>query len=128
MGTCTTSGMAYKVHGRVGDSPVIEAALYVDNEIGAAYATGLGEMVIRVVGSFLVVELMRQGHSPQKACEMAINRIISKHESAEGQQVGFLALNKQGQTGGFAIYEGFNYAKRSQDQNELVDTKFIKKW
>lgn len=127
-GACTTSGMAYKMHGRVGDSPIIGASLYVDNEIGGACATGVGEMVIRVVGSFLVVELMRQGHSPQKACEMAVDRIISKHQSTEGQQVGFLAMNKQGETGGFAIYNGFNYAKRSQNQNELIDTKFIKKW
>lgn len=127
-GACTTSGMAYKMHGRVGDSPIIGASLYVDNEIGGACATGVGEMVIRVVGSFLVVELMRQGHSPQKACEMAVNRIIEKHKSVEGQQVGFLAMNKQGETGGFSIYNGFNYAKRSQDQNELVDTAFIREW
>jgi N4-(beta-N-acetylglucosaminyl)-L-asparaginase len=127
-GACTTSGMAYKMNGRVGDSPIIGASLYVDNEIGGACATGVGEMVIRVVGSFLVVELMRQGHSPQKACEMAVDRIIKKHKSTEGQQVGFLALNKQGETGGFSIYNGFNYAKRTQDQNELVDTKFIREW
>lgn len=127
-GACTTSGMAYKMHGRVGDSPIIGASLYVDNEIGGACATGVGEMVIRVVGSFLVVELMRQGHTPQKACEMAVDRIIAKHKSTEGQQVGFLAMNKQGETGGFSIYNGFNYAKRTQDQNELVDTTFIKKW
>ncbi|MFT5646953.1 MAG: N4-(beta-N-acetylglucosaminyl)-L-asparaginase [Aureispira sp.] len=127
-GACTTSGMAYKMNGRVGDSPIIGASLFVDNEIGGACATGVGEMVIRVVGSFLVVELMRQGHSPQKACEMAVDRIIEKHKSTEGQQVGFLALNKQGETGGFSIYNGFNYAKRTQDQNEMVDTTFLKKW
>lgn len=127
-GACTTSGMAYKMNGRVGDSPIIGASLYIDNEIGGACATGVGEMVIRVVGSFLVVELMRQGHSPQKACEMAVDRIIQKHKSTEGQQVGFLAMNKQGETGGFSIYNGFNYAKRTQDQNELVDTTFIRKW
>jgi N4-(beta-N-acetylglucosaminyl)-L-asparaginase len=127
-GACTTSGMAYKMNGRVGDSPIIGASLYVDNEIGGACATGVGEMVIRVVGSFLVVELMRQGHSPQKACEMAVDRIIKKHKSTEGQQVGFLAMNKQGETGGFSIYNGFNYAKRTHDQNELVDTTFIREW
>lgn len=127
-GACTTSGMGYKMHGRVGDSPIIGASLYIDNEIGGACATGVGEMVIRIVGSHLVVELMRQGHSPQKACEMAVERIIKKHKSVEGQQVGFLALNKNGETGGFAIYNGFNYALRTNDKNELIDTKFVQKW
>lgn len=127
-GACTTSGMAYKMHGRVGDSPIIGASLYVDNEVGGACATGVGEMVIRVVGSFLVVELMRQGHSPQKACEMAVERIMSKHKSTEGQQVGFLALNKQGKVGGFSIYNGFNYAIKTKEREELIDTTFIKKW
>src|SRR5690606_27754388 len=75
-GACTTSGMAFKMHGRVGDSPIIGAGLYVDNEVGAATATGHGEEVIRTVGSHLVVELMRQGRTPQKACEEAVNRII----------------------------------------------------
>lgn len=127
-GACTTSGLGYKMHGRVGDSPIIGASLFVDNEVGGACATGVGEMVIRVVGSHLVVELMRQGHSPQKACEMAVQRVISKHKSVEGQQVGFLALNKNGEAGGFAIYNGFNYAYRTQDKNELIDTPFTREW
>lgn len=127
-GACTTSGLGYKMHGRVGDSPIIGASLFVDNEIGGACATGVGEMVIRVVGSHLVVEMMRQGHSPQKACELAVQRIISKHKSIEGKQVGFLAMNKQGETGGFAIYNGFNYALKTQDKEELIDTSFTRKW
>ncbi len=77
-GACTTSGMAYKLHGRVGDSPIIGAGLYVDNEIGAATSTGVGEEVIRIVGSHLVVELMRQGHKPEAACKKAVERIISR--------------------------------------------------
>ena len=68
-GACTTSGLAYKMKGRVGDSPIIGSGLFVDNQVGAATATGLGEAVIKTVGSFLIVELMRNGWSPQKACE-----------------------------------------------------------
>lgn len=75
-GACTTSGLAYKMHGRVGDSPIIGAGLFVDNEIGGACATGLGELVMRTCGSFLVVELMRQGRTPQQACEEAALRIV----------------------------------------------------
>jgi len=127
-GACTTSGLGYKMHGRVGDSPIIGASLFVDNEIGGACATGVGEMVIRVVGSHLVVELMRQGHSPQAACKLAVERIISKHKSVEGQQVGFLALNKKGEAGGYAIYNGFNYALRTEEKDELIDTEFVQKW
>ncbi|HEX5170600.1 MAG TPA: N(4)-(beta-N-acetylglucosaminyl)-L-asparaginase, partial [Cyclobacteriaceae bacterium] len=96
-GACTTSGLAFKMHGRVGDSPIIGAGLYVDNEVGAATATGVGEEVIRIVGCHLVVELMRQGRTPEEACREAVNRILKKSpEKSRDVQVGFLALNKQG--------------------------------
>jgi N4-(beta-N-acetylglucosaminyl)-L-asparaginase len=118
-GACTTSGMAWKLHGRVGDSPIIGAGLYVDNDVGAATSTGVGEEVIRNVGSFLVVELMRQGHSPQSACREAVTRIIKrKPAAAKDLQVGFLALNKRGDVGAWAIQKGFSYAvcdARKQD-------------
>ena len=126
-GACTTSGLAYK-QWPIGDSPIIGAGLYVDNEIGAACATGVGEMVIRTVGSHLVVELMRQGKSPEEACRLAVERIIQRHGDVTGMQVGFLALNKQGQHGGFAIYDGFDYALRDSQREEMVKTKFINKW
>lgn len=109
-GACTTSGMAWKLNGRVGDSPIIGAGLYVDNEIGAATATGVGEAVIRSVGSFLVVEFMRQGHPPQEACRRAVERVISKNPDWKQLQVGFIALDKQGRVGGYAIQPGFDYA------------------
>ncbi|MCP4437632.1 MAG: N(4)-(beta-N-acetylglucosaminyl)-L-asparaginase [Aureispira sp.] len=127
-GACTTSGLAYKMHGRVGDSPIIGASLFVDNEVGAACATGVGEMVIRIVGSHLIVELMRQGYSPEKACKKAIERIMAKHKSVEGQQVGFLAIDRKGRHGGYSIYNGFNYALRTPERNEMVETKYMKKW
>ena len=127
-GACTTSGMAFKLHGRVGDSPIIGAGMYVDNEIGGACATGVGEMVIRIVGSHLVVELMRQGYDPNEACKIAVNRIISKHKNLEGMQVGFLALRKDGKSGGYSIYNGFNYAFTNQDTHEMVDVPFDRKW
>ncbi|WP_420384730.1 isoaspartyl peptidase/L-asparaginase family protein [Roseivirga sp.] len=121
-GACTTSGAAWKMHGRVGDSPIIGAGLFVDNEIGAATATGLGEFVIKICGSHMIVELMRQGYSPQEACEQAVNRIVKKYpNNYKNLQVGFLALNKQGEYGAYAIHQGFNFAVRSNDENELID-------
>ncbi len=120
-GACTTSGMAWKLHGRVGDSPIIGAGLYVDNEVGGATSTGVGEEVIRNVGSFLVVELMRQGHSPQQACEEAVKRIIKKKpETAKQIQVGFLAINKKGEYGAFAIQEGFSYAVCNAEKQDTL--------
>lgn len=124
-GACTTSGMAYKMRGRVGDSPIIGAALYVDNEIGAATSTGVGEEVIRIVGSHLVVELMRQGNSPQEACEKAVARIV-KNQPAKSKeiQVGFLALSKNGEHGAFALQKGFTYAVKSNEvDNKLFEAK-----
>ncbi|WP_276088345.1 N(4)-(beta-N-acetylglucosaminyl)-L-asparaginase [Pedobacter sp. JY14-1] len=120
-GACTTSGMAYKLHGRVGDSPIIGAGLYVDNEVGGATSTGVGEEVIRNVGSFLVVELMRQGYSPEAACKEAVMRIIRKKpETAKKIQVGFLALNKKGEYGAYAIQKGFSYAVCNARRSDLL--------
>ncbi len=120
-GACTTSGMAFKMRGRVGDSPIIGAGLYVDNEIGGATSTGVGEEVIRTVGSFLVVELMRQGYSPEDACREAVERIIKKKpETAKEIQVGFLALNKKGEYGSYALQSGFTYAVCSQQKQDLI--------
>jgi len=120
-GACTTSGMAWKLHGRVGDSPIIGAGLYVDNEVGAATSTGVGEEVIRNVGSFLVVELMRQGYSPQDACKEAVNRIIRKKpDTAKEIQVGFLALNKKGEYGAYAIQKGFSFAVCDAKKQDLL--------
>jgi N4-(beta-N-acetylglucosaminyl)-L-asparaginase len=125
-GACTTSGLAFKMHGRVGDSPIIGAGLYVDNEIGAATSTGVGEEVIRIAGSFLVVELMRQGMSPEKACYGAVQRIIKRSpEKAKQIQVGFLALNKNGEYGAYALQKGFSYALRDTNNNKMTDSKSV---
>ncbi len=113
-GACTTSGMAYKMAGRVGDSPIIGAGLFVDNTVGGATATGVGEEVVRTVGSFLIVELMRQGKSPQEACEEGVKRIIAKNGDRLDFQIGFIAINKEGQTGGFCIQPGFTYRTYSE--------------
>ncbi|MGV8879250.1 MAG: N(4)-(beta-N-acetylglucosaminyl)-L-asparaginase [Sphingobacteriaceae bacterium] len=120
-GACTTSGMAFKMHGRVGDSPIIGAGLYVDNEIGGATSTGVGEEVIRNVGSFLVVELMRQGYSPEDACKEAVHRIIKKKPAAAKEiQVGFLAINKKGEYGAYAIQKGFSFAVCNAEKQDLM--------
>lgn len=113
-GACTTSGMAYKIAGRVGDSPIIGAGLFVDNEVGGATATGVGEEVVRTVGSFLIVELMRQGKSPQEACEEGVRRIIKKNKNKLDFQIGFIAINKKGETGGYCIQPGFSYRTYSE--------------
>lgn len=128
-GACTTSGMAFKMHGRVGDSPIIGAGLYVDNEIGAATATGQGEEVIRIAGSHLVVELMRQGKSPQKACEEAVDRIVKltklRNKNLKDIQVGFIALNKKGEYGAYCIQSGFNFAVHDVSGNRLLDADYF---
>ncbi len=126
-GACTTSGMAYKLHGRVGDSPIIGAGLFVDNEVGAACATGVGEAVIRIAGSAIVVELMRNGMSPNEACKEAVDRIIKKHKNITNLQVGFLALNRNGEVGAYSIYSGFNYAVQAKSEKELIDAKYNRK-
>ncbi len=123
-GSCTTSGMGFKMRGRLGDSPIIGAGLFVDNEIGACTATGQGEDVIRVAGSHSVVELMRQGLSPEAACKKIIERIVKiKKEKAKDIQVAFIALNKKGQVGSFAIHKGFSYAVKSNEIEKLVNAK-----
>ncbi|MFZ0268945.1 N(4)-(beta-N-acetylglucosaminyl)-L-asparaginase [Caulobacter sp.] len=119
-GACTTSGMAWKLRGRVGDSPIVGAGLYVDNDVGAATSTGVGEEVIRNVGSFLVVELMRQGRSPQDACKEAVARILKKKPQAKDIQVGFLALSKSGQVGAWSIQKGFSYALCDADKQDRL--------
>ncbi|MCG2417719.1 N(4)-(beta-N-acetylglucosaminyl)-L-asparaginase [Aequorivita sp. F47161] len=126
-GGCTTSGLAYKMAGRVGDSPIIGSGLFIDNEIGGATATGLGEEVLKTVGSFLIVELMRQGKTPQQACEEAIGRIIKKTPNFKDFQVGYIAVNKKGETGYYAIHDGFWVTKYQNDKNENFASDFYDK-
>jgi len=123
-GACTTSGMAFKMRGRVGDSPIIGAGLFVDNEIGAATSTGVGEEVIRICGSHTVVELMRQGLKPEEACKQTIQRIMRKRGAAAKElQVGFIAMNKKGEFGGFALQKGFNYAVHAKTGVKVYNAK-----
>jgi N4-(beta-N-acetylglucosaminyl)-L-asparaginase len=126
-GACTTSGMAWKMRGRVGDSPIIGAGLYVDGEIGGATSTGVGEEVIRNAGSFLVVELMRQGRSPQEACKEAVMRIVRRRpEASKTLQVGFLAMNRAGEVGAYAIQRGFSYAVcDAKKQDSLIPSQSV---
>ena len=124
-GTCTTSGLAYKMKGRVGDSPIIGSGLFVDNSVGAAVATGLGEEVIKTVGSFLIVELMKQGKSPQEACEIAIQRIVEKQKGKPDFQVAYVATNKQGAIGAFSIHKGFSYTIYKNNKCQNIDSKSI---
>ncbi len=127
-GSCTTSGLAFKMRGRVGDSPIIGAGLYVDNEIGAAVSTGVGEEVIKICGSHMVVEAMRHGADPETACKLAVERVIKRNsaEKIKDIQVAFIAIDKQGNYGGYAIQKGFNYAVcYADDYNQMSVSKYI---
>lgn len=123
-GACTTSGMAFKMRGRVGDSPIIGAGLFVDNEVGAATATGVGEEVVRVCGAHTIIELMRQGHRPEEACKKAVERIVKRNgDKAKDVQVGFIALNKRGEYGGYSVVKGFSFAVKSTTGEKVVQAK-----
>ena len=125
-GACTTSGMAYKMRGRVGDSPIIGAGLFVDNEVGAATATGVGEEVVRICGSHTVVELMRQGMSPETACRKTVERIVKKRGvKAKELQVGFIAVNTKGEFGGYSLQKGFSYAVQTKAGSRVYQAKSI---
>jgi len=120
-GACSTSGLAYKMHGRVGDSPIIGGAVFCDDEVGGACATGLGEFVMKTLGSFLIVEFMRQGMSPQKACEEAIMRIVKRYKYQDFQ-VGYLALNKKGEYGAYSIQKGFNFTITKNGITQVIES------
>ncbi|MCW5913239.1 MAG: N(4)-(beta-N-acetylglucosaminyl)-L-asparaginase [Chitinophagaceae bacterium] len=125
-GGVTTSGMGFKMRGRVGDSPIIGAGLFVDNEVGAATSSGMGEEVIRICGTHLVVEFMRQGYTPETACRLAVERIVKRDpEKAKKLQVGFLALDKRGRYGAFAIQKGFEFAVRSGREEKVLGCKYV---
>ena len=119
-GGCSTSGWGGKLPGRVGDSPIIGSGLYVDNEVGAAGATGLGENVMRYCGSFLVVELMRQGMHPQEACLEAIRRIAKKDPKGMGISVSFVALDKQGRYGAAGSAAGFQFSVTTRSSSQIL--------
>lgn len=125
-GAVTTSGMAFKIHGRVGDSPIIGAGLFVDNSVGCATSSGVGEEVIRICGTHLVVEFMRQGYSPETACRKAVERIVNRdRQKAKSLQVGFLAMNKKGEYGAYAVQKGFTYSVRNGTENRMFDSKYL---
>lgn len=120
-GACTTSGTAFKMHGRVGDSPIIGAGLYVDPLIGAATATGLGEAILKICGAHAIVEMMRQGLTPQQACVEAVKRVTFRQKNLDNVQVAFLAINRNGDIGAFSLQKGFQYALGKDGRNELLD-------
>jgi N4-(beta-N-acetylglucosaminyl)-L-asparaginase len=127
---CTTSGMAWKLHGRVGDSPIIGSGLYVDGEVGAASATGRGEECIRACGSFLIVEYMRNGKSPMEACRLACERVhklnlLSSHNRDHVYQLGFVALNAKGEYGAYSVRQGYQYAVYNKEGNRLTESQYL---
>jgi N4-(beta-N-acetylglucosaminyl)-L-asparaginase len=130
-GACSTSGMAFKLAGRVGDSPIIGAGLYVDNEVGAATGTGVGEEVVRICGAHTIVEQMRAGKSPDEACKEAISRIIKHNgDKANRLQVGFIAINKAGRIGAYSTLPEFSYAVQQEGKEPEVfkSDSWFDKW
>ncbi len=123
-GACTSSGLSYKMNGRVGDSPIIGSGLFLDNEVGGAVATGMGEAILKSVGSFLIVELMRQGRSPQEACEEAVMRIVKQNPNYKDFQAAFIALNKKGEVGSYCVQKGFSYMKYRDGNNKNLKSAY----
>lgn len=123
-GACTTSGAAWKLHGRVGDSPIIGAGLFLDQDVGGACATGLGEAVIRTAGSAMVVEAMRYGASPQAACRSVVERIVRKHSDLTNLQVGFLAMNAKGEIGAHSVFSGFSFAVKTKATDSIEEATY----
>lgn len=124
-GITTTSGLAFKIPGRVGDSPLIGCGLYVDNAVGAAGSTGVGEECIKIVGAHTVVEYMRQGMHPRDAAAAAIKRVLSKHPPDITWNLNFYAMNKAGQHGGAAIRQGSQYAVCDAGGARLVESAWV---
>ncbi len=116
---CTTSGLGMKWAGRVGDSPLIGSGLYLDGKVGGAVGTGVGERAIEVCGAFAIVEFIRNGLSPQAACEKLIRRVVERNAHRDAFQLAFIALDPNGEIGGAAIQEGFVYAVHDGKTNEL---------
>ncbi len=127
-GVCTTSGLAFKLPGRVGDSPLIGHGLYVDDTAGAAGATGVGEEIIRIAGSFYIVEQMRAGKSPQEACELAVKRVnaTAVRRGVHPASVAFLALSPDGRFGAACtIPAKFQFALGRAGKIEMLTAKSI---
>ena len=122
---CTTSGAAFKLPGRVGDSPLIGSGLYADNDAGAAVATGRGEEIARTCGSFAVVEHMRQGKSPQEACEAVVQQLIARVPSARPFQMAYIAIDKYGNWGAAAARSGFLSAVTNNAENQLYKSRYF---
>ena len=127
-GGCTTSGMAYKMAGRVGDSAIIGSGLFIDNTVPGATATGMGEEVLKTVGSYLIVELMRQGRTPQEACEEGVRRIVASNPNYNNFQVGYVAINKKGESGCYCIHGGFGISKFQEGKQTYIESgSYVKK-
>lgn len=126
VGGCSTSGLAYKLPGRVGDSPIIGSGLYVDGKVGAAGATGVGENILRYCGSFLIVEFMRQGMTPTEACVATINRISEGDERPPSElSVNFVAINKDGVVGAAGTDKGFRAAVVDTNQSVVTQPAWV---
>lgn len=124
-GGCSTSGLAGKLPGRVGDSPILGSGLYVDDEVGAAGATGVGENVMRYCATFMIVELMRQGLPPQAACEQAIRRIARQDPKGLNLSINFVALDKQGRFGAAGTDKGFQFAAATSESSRVLAPQLV---
>jgi len=126
-GGTSTSGVKFSLYGRVGDTPIIGAGLFVDNEIGGACSTGFGEISVKSAGSFLIVEKMREGYSPQEACEYTVRRINRKHYYNNTRQICFLAMNKKGEIGAYSLKKGFKIAIANTQESLFFQSDYLEK-
>ena len=117
--------MAFKLPGRVGDSPLIGSGLYADNEVGAAAATGQGEEIARTCGAFGIIEHMRRGKSPQEACEAVVQHLITRVPSSRKFQMAYIAIDKDGNYGGAAARDGFQFAVTRARENDLKNARYF---
>jgi N4-(beta-N-acetylglucosaminyl)-L-asparaginase len=122
-GGCSTSGLAWKMSGRVGDTPLIGSGLYVDNDVGAAAATGVGELAISQCASFAVVELMRHQYDPGEACEMVLHRVLHKTKFSQARQLALIALRKDGKLAYACLMDGFQAPVYDQGAARLIQVK-----
>lgn len=126
-GGCSTSGLGGKHPGRVGDSPIIGSGLYVDNEVGGAGATGIGENVMRYCATFMIVEFMRQGMAPEEACLAVIDRILKTEKGDANPSINFVALDKKGRYGAAGTNQSFKFAVTTPDESRVLPNAAWKK-
>jgi isoaspartyl peptidase/L-asparaginase-like protein (Ntn-hydrolase superfamily) len=122
---CSTSGLSWKLPGRVGDSPIIGQGLYTDPALGACVCTGHGELVAGICGAFLAIEILRRGGSPEDACAEVMNRLTKSYRLHEQDQVGVIVLARSGKFATASLRQGYKTAIRTADREEIIEPGLV---